>query len=690
MAKISNLIAYPTVAAALGDYVVGTDISNSNATVNYSIQSIADVIPNPTLEEVLAEGNTATNNIILTGDISISGTYTGGNISISGTYGDTSGDVGTSGQVLSSTGSGTNWIDNTGGSGTLNTVAKWTPDGNTLGNSNITDNGTTVIITSGASYFEVMASGGSEFQTNVLFSARATTDNILHVSDGLEDGGGNAGGSGQILSSTTTGVLWIDQLPSGLVYKGTWDALTNASADGPLASGVGTPGNYYIVKIAGTTNLDGNNTWEIGDWAIFSSTNVWQEIDNQNIFSGSGTANTMTKWTGAQSLGDSNITDNGTTIDIGDSAITTVAFSNTGNADVSSNVGTWRFNNTDVSFSPGVQLVDSSAGPGTAGQVLSSTGSEVLWIDTPTGSGTLNYIPKWTPSGTALGNSVLFDDGTNLTATVTNDITLTSGSDLELNNVGSGLSDKVRIWTDNPLGTNNYIDLNNTSGIDIDGLKLEVDTTAEIALTAGAALELDGASFTVGAASGAWVFDNASVRFNEPIIDQAGSIGSAGNVLKNDGTGKINWSAPASLTVGPDGSRSVSGTILSAALLTIGATPVELVPAPGAAKLVVVDSAYLFNDYGTVAYTNVGGVSGLFYSTSLTSADVIKQVSTSFYTATSDKRRMYAPSTGGLIINDSVVLGNTTATNLTTGDGNFYFTVNYKILNSADMTPVLT
>ena len=32
----------------------------------------------------------------------------------------------------------------------------------------------------------------------------------------------------------------------------------------------------------------------------------------------------------------------------------------------------------------------------------------------PTGSGTLNYVAKWTPSGTTLGNSQIFDDGTNV------------------------------------------------------------------------------------------------------------------------------------------------------------------------------------------------------------------------------------------------------------------------------------
>ena len=57
---------------------------------------------------------------------------------------DTSGDAGASGQILSSTGTGINWVSGSaipgvpGGSGTVNTIPLWTPDGNTLGNSIIT------------------------------------------------------------------------------------------------------------------------------------------------------------------------------------------------------------------------------------------------------------------------------------------------------------------------------------------------------------------------------------------------------------------------------------------------------------------------------------------------------------------------------------------------------------------------
>lgn len=61
-----------------------------------------------------------------------------------------------------------------------------------------------------------------------------------------------------------------------LVYKGTW----NASANIPtLASGVGNKGDYYVVSVAGTTNLDGITDWQVNDIALFNGS-VWQKIDN--------------------------------------------------------------------------------------------------------------------------------------------------------------------------------------------------------------------------------------------------------------------------------------------------------------------------------------------------------------------------------------------------------------------------
>jgi hypothetical protein len=60
-----------------------------------------------------------------------------------------------------------------------------------------------------------------------------------------------------------------------LNYKGTWDAATNNPT---LVSSVGTKGDYYVVSVAGTTNLDGTTLWGVGDMAIFNGS-IWQKAD---------------------------------------------------------------------------------------------------------------------------------------------------------------------------------------------------------------------------------------------------------------------------------------------------------------------------------------------------------------------------------------------------------------------------
>lgn len=65
-------------------------------------------------------------------------------------------------------------------------------------------------------------------------------------------------------------------LQGDLNYQGTWNATTNTPT---LASSTGTKGYYYVVDVAGTTNLNGITDWQIGDWAIYNGT-VWQKVDN--------------------------------------------------------------------------------------------------------------------------------------------------------------------------------------------------------------------------------------------------------------------------------------------------------------------------------------------------------------------------------------------------------------------------
>ena len=63
---------------------------------------------------------------------------------------------------------------------------------------------------------------------------------------------------------------------------------------------------------------------------------------------------------------------------------------------------------------------DGSNSGGTAGQILSSDGGQTEWIDgsaipgVPAGSGTTNYLARWTPDGNTLGIGVTYDNGTNV------------------------------------------------------------------------------------------------------------------------------------------------------------------------------------------------------------------------------------------------------------------------------------
>ena len=80
---------------------------------------------------------------------------------------------------------------------------------------------------------------------------------------------------GVITSATTA------SFTGGLSYQGSWNASTNTPT---LVSSTGVNGYYYVVSVAGSTNLDGVTDWQIGDWAIFNGA-TWQKIDQTNLVS---------------------------------------------------------------------------------------------------------------------------------------------------------------------------------------------------------------------------------------------------------------------------------------------------------------------------------------------------------------------------------------------------------------------
>jgi hypothetical protein len=102
-------------------------------------------------------------------------------------------------------------------------------------------------------------------------------------------------------TSVTTGAL---------SYQGTWNASTNTPT---LTSSVGTLNNYYLVSVAGSTNLNGITDWNVGDWAIFNGS-VWQKVDNSevvyvsNVATGTGLTGGPITTTGTISLANTAVT----------------------------------------------------------------------------------------------------------------------------------------------------------------------------------------------------------------------------------------------------------------------------------------------------------------------------------------------------------------------------------------------
>ena len=83
---MARITSYPTVTPAAGDLVLLSDVSGTNnPTKTATASSLAALDPDNTLAEVLAAGNSATNNIVLTGDFTGSGNITRtGNITLTG------------------------------------------------------------------------------------------------------------------------------------------------------------------------------------------------------------------------------------------------------------------------------------------------------------------------------------------------------------------------------------------------------------------------------------------------------------------------------------------------------------------------------------------------------------------------------------------------------------------------------
>ena len=112
----------------------------------------------------------------------------------------------------------------------------------------------------------------------------------------------------------------VSAIPSGLTFQGNWDALNNVP---DLSALTPDNGDFWIVSVAGTTNLGGITDWQVGDWAISvvsGGVQTWQKIDNSSVLTGAGTGQKIAKWDGSGSsltLADSLIAESGSNVGIG-------------------------------------------------------------------------------------------------------------------------------------------------------------------------------------------------------------------------------------------------------------------------------------------------------------------------------------------------------------------------------------
>ena len=226
MAKIFDVSAYPTITPAGSDLIIGTDVNDNNRTVTFKISDIVGgggVAQD--LTSVLSIGNSAANNLTLTG----TGILTAVDVFPTVISAGTQGSHGAAGQVLTSTGTGIAWDTISGGSQTWDEVVTL---GNTVSSQNlnlqdgsfsITQPGNVAGSLSGDTLTSLNWAGpinvGGSLNVNVGdFNLVNSTALKISQTTGISIDDGNTippvapvyskGSAGQALVSTGSGVKW--------------------------------------------------------------------------------------------------------------------------------------------------------------------------------------------------------------------------------------------------------------------------------------------------------------------------------------------------------------------------------------------------------------------------------------------------------------------------------------------------
>jgi len=271
MAKISTypILSTPTV----NDILIGTDVDDLNITKNFSIGSIIGIVGNQFVPYTGATGNVnlgafsiTADSFIVAGGLATQFVKADGSLD-STAYVPTTRTL-TINSITFDLSANRSWDLNT--IDTLTTTGTSGPAtyiGKTLNIPQYQAQGNYITQLSG----EATAMGPGN--ATVTLSNLAVISKVL---TGLNITGGTVVDTDSILTAFGKVQNQINGLAGGVTYEGTWNAATNVPL---LQSSVGVQGHYYVVNVAGTTNLNGITDWQLGDWAIFNGS-VWQKVDN--------------------------------------------------------------------------------------------------------------------------------------------------------------------------------------------------------------------------------------------------------------------------------------------------------------------------------------------------------------------------------------------------------------------------
>jgi hypothetical protein len=437
----------------------------------------------------------------------------------------------------------------------------------------------------------------------------------------------DAGSALGVATLDSAGKVPISQIPDSVIgalsYQGTWDASTNTPT---LTSSVGTKGYYYVVSVAGNTNLNGTTDWLVGDWAVYNGT-IWQKVDNTD------SVTSVNGLTGAVVLTTTNVAEG------------TNEYFTTARARASLSAG------TGISYDSGTGVITNSS-PSLGGDVVgpaSATDNAIARFDTTTGKLLQNSVVTVGDTGAVTGVTTL-SASTSVTTPI---VQATNSAGLALKNaggttqisMGAGGGDNLAInVSTNINGTNAQIDISPT-GTGHVHIKPSGTNSVEIAPTSVGTID----NMTIGATTAAaGSFTNLSVTGTTSFD---GSQGAAGQVLTSSGTGATpTWTTPTTGTV-----TSVSGTAPIAS--SGGNTPAISISQSGTASDGYLSSTdwNTFNSKGSGSVTSVAGtgtVNGITLTGTVTSSGNL--------------------TLGGTLSNVSLatqVTGNLPVTNLNSGTG---------------------